>query len=87
MSTPTPGRPPLARDLRDLIRKMSAANPLWGVPKILGECFDYYHEARTHLSLDKNAPETRSVEYPETEPIRAVPHVGGLHHRYTRSAA
>ncbi len=55
--------------------------------RILGEYFDYYHEARTHLSLDKDAPETRSVELPETGPIRAVPQVGGLHHRYTRSAA
>jgi putative transposase len=36
-STPTPGRPPIPRELGDLIRRMSAANPLWGAPKIHGE--------------------------------------------------
>jgi hypothetical protein len=31
------GRPRLPRDLRDLIREMSLANPLWGAPRIHGE--------------------------------------------------
>jgi transposase InsO family protein len=31
------GRPPVAKDVRDLIRRMSSANPLWGAPRILGE--------------------------------------------------
>jgi hypothetical protein len=32
------GRPPaIARELRDLIRKMSEANPIWGSPRIVGE--------------------------------------------------
>jgi hypothetical protein len=31
------GRPALAGDLRALIRKMPAANPLWGAPRIHGE--------------------------------------------------
>src|SRR5229473_2950275 len=31
------GRPRVPRDLRDLIRKMSLANPLWGAPRIHGE--------------------------------------------------
>src|SRR5438094_34610 len=30
-------RPGIARDLRDLIRQMSRANPLWGAPRIHGE--------------------------------------------------
>ena len=50
---------------------------------ILTGYFDYYHGALTHLSLAKDAPETRSVELPENGEIRAVPQVGGLHHRYT----
>ncbi len=55
---------------------------------VLTRYFAYYHRARTHLSLDKDAPETtRAVELPETGVIRAVPQVGGLHHRYTRTAA
>lgn len=32
-----PGRPAIAREVRDLIRRMSAANPLWGAPHIVGE--------------------------------------------------
>jgi transposase InsO family protein len=32
-----PGRPAVAADLRDLIRQMRAANPLWGAPRIHGE--------------------------------------------------
>src|SRR6202049_3075462 len=31
------GRPRMNREIRDLIRKMSLANPLWGAPRIHGE--------------------------------------------------
>jgi putative transposase len=31
------GRPPVSIEIRDLIRKMSLANPRWGAPKIHGE--------------------------------------------------
>src|SRR5207247_5870028 len=31
------GRPAIGKDLRDLIRQMSRANPLWGAPRIHGE--------------------------------------------------
>jgi len=32
-----PGRPSIPRQVRDLIRRMSSANPLWGAPRIVGE--------------------------------------------------
>src|SRR5215472_14893453 len=32
-----PGRPEVAAEIRDLIRRMSQANPLWGAPRIHGE--------------------------------------------------
>ena len=32
-----PGRPPVSKDIRELIRKMSRENPLWGAPRIHGE--------------------------------------------------
>ena len=54
--------------------------------RVLTGYFDYYHKSRTHLSLAKDAPHTRDVEPPGLGPVRAVPQVGGLHHRYTRRA-
>ena len=32
-----PGRPPVSKEIRDLIREMSRVNPLWGSPRIMGE--------------------------------------------------
>jgi len=32
-----PGRPSIEREIRDLIRRMNAGNPLWGAPRIHGE--------------------------------------------------
>jgi transposase InsO family protein len=49
--------------------------------------FRYYHRSRTHLSLEKDAPETRPIEPPELGSVVATPEVGGLHHRYARRAA
>ena len=46
----------------------------------------YYHEWRTHLSLDKDAPVPRAEHAPACGAIVAVPHVGGLHHHYERRA-
>ncbi|MCI0431020.1 MAG: hypothetical protein L0210_10815 [Rhodospirillales bacterium] len=50
--------------------------------RILSRYAGYYNEARTHLSLGKDAPITRSIE--EFGRIIAEPMVGGLHHRYAR---
>jgi len=47
----------------------------------------YYHRSRTHLGLDKDAPDPRPVSRPSAGPIIAIPEVGGLHHRYERQAA
>jgi hypothetical protein len=40
--------------------------------------FAYYHESRTHLSLDRNAPLPREVEPPSNSRVIAIPMVGGL---------
>jgi len=47
----------------------------------------YYHEWRTHLALDKDAPVPRAVHPPTCGTIVQVPHLGGLHHHYERRAA
>ncbi len=54
--------------------------------RILRAYFRYYHESRTHLSLDRNSPIKRAVEPPERGKVIAIPQVGGLHHRYRRAA-
>jgi putative transposase len=54
--------------------------------RILRSYFDYYHDSRTHLSLDRNAPNPRGVEPPSQGKVIAIPQVSGLHHRYTRAA-
>ena len=55
--------------------------------RILRENVDYYHSCRTHLSLEKDAPERRLVESPGMGRVSAIPKVRGLHHYYTRLAA
>jgi putative transposase len=36
-SRPRSGRPAMGTEIRDLIRRMSRANPLWGAPRVHGE--------------------------------------------------
>ena len=55
--------------------------------RILDSYFGYYHQSRTHLSLEKDSPVPRPIQPPEMGPVVAVPQVGGLHHRYERRAA
>jgi transposase InsO family protein len=54
--------------------------------KLLRAYFGYYHAARTHLALDKQCPEPRSLESPDQGSVIAFPHLGGLHHEYRRAA-
>jgi hypothetical protein len=42
----------------------------------------YYNEVRTHLSLDKDAPDVRATQ--KIGRIAAIPILGGLHHQYVR---
>ena len=53
----------------------------------LSSYFDYYHRSRTHLSLEKDCPEPRTVHPPDAGKVIVFPQVGGLHHRYERLAA
>ena len=54
--------------------------------RVLAEYFEYYHEARAHLSLERNSPDPRSVQPPEKGNVVAKAYLGGLHHCYSRAA-
>ncbi len=55
--------------------------------RVLCEYIDYYNRVRTHLSLDKDAPEARKRKMPGVGRVIKFPRVGGLHHEYSRMAA
>jgi transposase InsO family protein len=50
--------------------------------QVLKSYANYYNTARTHRSLDKDAPVSRSVQ--RVGPIVSHALVGGLHHQYVR---
>ena len=58
-----------------------------GLRRVLQAYVEYYLRSRTHLSQQKDAPLPRPVASLTDGEIVAIPHVGGLHHRYERRAA
>ncbi len=58
-----------------------------GLLRLLKQYVEYYERSRTHLALEKDAPVSRGVSPPTGGTIIAIPQVGGLHHRYERTAA
>jgi len=54
--------------------------------RILTRYLTYYHGARTHLSLEKDAPTPRRIHHTTEGPVVEFAEVGGLHHRYERRA-
>ena len=55
------------------------------VLRILASYFEYYHESRPHLSLERNAPVPREIEPPDQGQVISIRLVGGLHYRYCRA--
>jgi len=53
--------------------------------KVLKEYLKYYNKYRTHLGLEKDSPEKRSIE--KFGSVQTEPVLNGLHHRYFRKAA
>src|SRR5271169_4037705 len=54
---------------------------------VLSSYIDYYQRTRTHLSLDKDCPDSRPIMPRKIGKVVAISQVGGLHHRYERLAA
>ena len=63
-----PGRPGVPKDVRELIRRMSRENPLWGAPRIHGEL----------LKLGIDIGETSSGHVLVTQAEAAVPNLADL---------
>jgi hypothetical protein len=50
--------------------------------RVLKNYASYYNQVRTHLSLEKRAPDFRRLQ--KFGRIAAIPILGGLHHQYVR---
>ncbi len=68
----------IRRECLDHIIVLNAAH----LRRVLKAYVSYYNMARTHLSLEKNAPFTRAIL--ASGAIKSTPHLGGLHHEYAR---
>lgn len=67
------------RDCFDHVIALNEAH----VRRLGRELVSYYHEDRTHIALEKDAPAKRTVETkPEGASLESPPRLGGLHHRY-----
>jgi transcription elongation factor Elf1 len=67
---------------------MNQLNALSNRVEYYASYVNYYNETRTHKALDKDSQNSRVVQLPSAgKKIIAIPHIGGLHHRYERRAA
>lgn len=48
---------------------------------------EYYHNWRTHLLLDKDAPRSRRIQTSADGEVVEIREIGGLHHHYEHRAA
>ncbi len=73
----------IRRECLDHVIVLSVA----GLRRVLADYVEYHMNARTHLSLDKDAPASRPATPLSAGRIAEIPQVNGLHHRYDRAAA
>jgi putative transposase len=86
----SPWQNPFAERLNGSIRRESGSRLVLNerhLRRILARYVSYYHGVRTHLALQKDAPDGRPIERPEVGTVVQIPEVGGLHHRDVRQAA
>jgi len=68
----------IRRECLDHIIVLNAAH----LHRVLKAYAKYYNNARTHLSLEKNAPVPILIS--ASGAIKSTPHLGGLHNEYAR---
>ena len=73
----------IRRDCLDHVVVLNARHLEW----ILTAYFHYYHRRRTHLSLEMDSPNSRTVQRPSFGNVVQFPELGRLHHNYERIAA
>jgi len=62
----------LGRDCLDHVVVLGEAH----LRHIIGRFLSYYHQSRTHLALDKDAPEPRAIHNVDHGPVIEFPEVG-----------
>jgi hypothetical protein len=71
-SRPLGGRPQIGKEVRDLIRRMSFENPLWGAPKIHGELLKLGIEvAQSTVSIYMVPPTGSAIADVEDFPLQS----------------
>jgi putative transposase len=72
---------------RELLGHVIVLNE-WHLKRLMAEYVRYYHDDRTHLGLAKQTPSSRAVVLVEnsSDKVVSMPRLGGLHHRYDRTA-
>ena len=80
-----------SRTFNELLQHYAIERFLYRISKslrrTLARYFRYYHNFRTHLSLEKDATTPRAIQDANLGPVIEVSEVGGLHHHYKRQAA
>ena len=67
-SRPRSGRPTTPLEIRQLIREISLANPLWGAPRLHGEASQARHRCRTNHRC-KVYGEGKAIAVPRVEDV------------------
>jgi len=74
---------------RELLNHMIPVNE-WHCYRLIKEYVDdYYHSERPHMGLEGDTPNPHSIlsHSPARTKLKAIPNIGGLHHRYQKVIA